>query len=349
MKKTTFFLSLLFVGVFATTASAKIWRVNNALMVPSQVDFNELTDAVSSAMVVAGDTIYVEGSAQEYEGGVMIHKQVTIIGPGYLLDQGNVQPTSCNQLPAVIGSGGITFGVGSDGTYISGMTIYLNPNSVSVIFQKTSNITFTRNNTANIRFAVGVANDVNYCQNITITRNLICGRIEFSSYSTTNTILIANNLIRDDITINPNSNFSIVLNGTIIYNLFNHLGRINVMGCEIAYNYVESIESDTDNISIHDNILHNNSTDNQAIVADDPSNVIDPYDDNAFNCDSDNWTLPVADQSPLHGAYNGFDPYYSDNAISPANLPAIPVIYNCRVQACGDETIDFEADVRTNN
>lgn len=329
---------------------AKKWRVNNLLDAPAQVDFNQLTDAVDAAN--AGDTIYVEGSALTYQGGVAIFKKLTIIGPGYLKDQDNVQPSAGNRMPAVIGNGGITIGEGSDGTYITGLTIYLNPNATAVFIGNTSDITFTRNRSGAIFFVNGTSSEVNLSENIKITRNLLCDGISFGNNTIANQVLISNNLIRGDgIRINPNSSLSILNASTISYNTIASNLIISVTGCNIFNNYVGGINPEFNNISVCDNILSNNTSDNQAIVASCSSNVIDSYDASSFICDNDNWVLPFPDQSDNHGAYS-FDsccPYYSNNPISPANLPAIPVIYETDIESCGDTSIQVVLKVRSNN
>lgn len=64
------------------TAHAKVWRVNNNAAVST--NFTTLASAVANVSVVSGDTLYVEGSATNYDG-VTITKRLVIIGPGYLL------------------------------------------------------------------------------------------------------------------------------------------------------------------------------------------------------------------------------------------------------------------------
>ncbi|MFT3827109.1 MAG: hypothetical protein QM731_24500 [Chitinophagaceae bacterium] len=68
--------------VFLSGASAKVWRVNNNGGV--NADFAQLSTAVASASVLAGDTLYVEGSATGYSS-VTLRKKLVIIGPGYFL------------------------------------------------------------------------------------------------------------------------------------------------------------------------------------------------------------------------------------------------------------------------
>lgn len=79
MQKNALLIVLLFV---TSTAFAKIWRVNNNVGVPA--DFTQITTAIASAAVMAGDTIHVEPSATVYQG-ITLTKQLVIIGPGYFL------------------------------------------------------------------------------------------------------------------------------------------------------------------------------------------------------------------------------------------------------------------------
>lgn len=342
-------LALLLV-VCMRPVEAKKWRVNNTLIAPIQVDFNELLEAVESSSVNSGDTIYVEGSPTDYLGGIEINKRLTIIGPGYFLSQPNLAPTSSSQLSAKIGREGITFGLGSDGTYFTGMEVGINSTSQVVRFERTSNITFTRNRIATISFVAGSAHDdLNICRDIIISRNFICGSILFSTHSLTNNIRISNNLIFFEISVNVNSTTSTIQNGLILNNTLTRQGSITVNGSEIAFNYANGISTFASNISIHDNILNNSTSENEEIVAADPSNVIDPFNDNSFGCSSDNWEFPVQDRSTTVGAYNGADPYYSNNPISPANMPAWPIIYQSEVDPFGDQSINVLFRVRTNN
>lgn len=64
-------------------ANAKVWRVNNTTGVAA--DFKEIGTAVNSNLVLAGDTIYLEGSTSSYLG-FNLTKKLVIIGSGYLLN-----------------------------------------------------------------------------------------------------------------------------------------------------------------------------------------------------------------------------------------------------------------------
>ena len=82
------FLSTCFAAalvLLTSTSFAAVWRVNNNVTSPSvSTDFNNLQSAISSGLVSAGDTLYVEGSATSY-GNIDVNKPLTIIGAGYFL------------------------------------------------------------------------------------------------------------------------------------------------------------------------------------------------------------------------------------------------------------------------
>lgn len=64
----------------ATSATAKSWRINNnAAAAP---DFASINAAMSSADVLAGDTLYLDPGTS-LSGEQNVSKQVTIVGPGY--------------------------------------------------------------------------------------------------------------------------------------------------------------------------------------------------------------------------------------------------------------------------
>ena len=64
----------------ATSATAKSWRINNnAAAAP---DFASINAAMSSADVLAGDTLYLDPGTS-LSGDQTVTKTVTIVGPGY--------------------------------------------------------------------------------------------------------------------------------------------------------------------------------------------------------------------------------------------------------------------------
>ncbi|SHI88157.1 hypothetical protein SAMN05444280_10796 [Tangfeifania diversioriginum] len=113
MKKLFTFLAATFV---ITTLHAKIVYLNNNLESPiiSENVFINWSDAY--AAVSDGDTIYVTGSNINY-GDVTIDKPLTLIGPGYYLDQ--KMETQINKRPANFG--GIILASGSNNSKIVGI------------------------------------------------------------------------------------------------------------------------------------------------------------------------------------------------------------------------------------
>ncbi len=114
----------------ASSASAKIWRVNNNA--GADADYTTLTNAQNAA--AAGDTIYVEGSATNY-GSSTITKQLYIFGPGYFLDQN--PETQANTQTADLST--TYFATGSEGTVVTGC------NFISSCYVYTDNITLRGN------------------------------------------------------------------------------------------------------------------------------------------------------------------------------------------------------------
>ncbi|OQX80559.1 MAG: hypothetical protein B6D61_01855, partial [Bacteroidetes bacterium 4484_249] len=70
--------------VFAMSANATVWRVNNNTQVDA--DFSNLQTAVNDAGVLPYDTLYVEASNTSY-GNVDVNKPLIIIGAGYFLNE----------------------------------------------------------------------------------------------------------------------------------------------------------------------------------------------------------------------------------------------------------------------
>lgn len=80
MKPSVLFLFLL-LSCFQTIY-AKTWRVNNQPGI--NADFSSIVNAVASSNVLAGDTLYIEGTSTAYSL-TNINKRLVFIGPGYFL------------------------------------------------------------------------------------------------------------------------------------------------------------------------------------------------------------------------------------------------------------------------
>jgi hypothetical protein len=170
--------------IISFSASAKIWRVNNNAGI--NADFTTLQAAHNGA--ASGDTIYVEGSANNY-GGLTCTKKLHIIGTGYFLDEN--QNLQANALVSRVGT--ISFSAGSSGSVVEGLSF-----EGSQVYIHASNIVIRRNhfgswNGSTPDWYTGSVNFQTNVTNILITQNFA---VSISSNSTTSTgILITNNYI----------------------------------------------------------------------------------------------------------------------------------------------------------
>ena len=110
--------------VGAQTVSAKSWRVNNNST--KKANFVDINAAMASADVVAGDTLYLDPGSV-LASAQTISKAVTVIGPGYFLQNGMVAATINN-----------TVNISAEGTKLNG--VYVN-GEVSI---RANNITLER-------------------------------------------------------------------------------------------------------------------------------------------------------------------------------------------------------------
>ena len=134
---------VLFTAAAFSQTPNRIWQVNNNPGVTA--DFTSLQAANDDAAVMDGDTLYVAGSPTSY-GSLFLDKQLTIIGPGYFLDE-NPDTQAVNEAAK---TGSIHFETGettgSDGSVIAGLTIYVTGPSEAVrIHDSVDDITITRN------------------------------------------------------------------------------------------------------------------------------------------------------------------------------------------------------------
>ena len=334
--KITFSIIILLLGI-SFSASAKKWRVNKSLPL-NQVDFHQLWDAVEVAS--AGDTIYVEGINGVYDGDINIKKKLIIIGPGYFLNDPDLHPTLCDHLPArIAGLEPITIDGTSgnvSGTVITGLTF--DGTSSAIQIKNATDINITRNR---INGRILFPND-NNSSNISITRNIIRWEISCGIEVFINELNIANNLILGDIDMHPSSEIN---TSTVRNNTFKETSEISMGGSIISFNYVGSIDCTPINTIVANNRF-NTFNDCYLNVN---GNIQNSYAGD-FDMDQDSWVFDnPSDSTTTHGAYNGNDPYYNDNPISPANLPAWPVIYDCDIISDGDSTLQVIFDVRSND
>ncbi|WP_028788848.1 hypothetical protein [Terrimonas ferruginea] len=79
-----FFIACLLAAGFLPV-NAMVWRVNNTAGI--QADFKTLNELIQNGHVSDGDTVYVEGSADNYSVSTSLTKRLIFFGPGYLLNE----------------------------------------------------------------------------------------------------------------------------------------------------------------------------------------------------------------------------------------------------------------------
>ncbi|MCB2378879.1 hypothetical protein LGH70_14855 [Hymenobacter sp. BT635] len=194
MKKqlTLLFASLTAALFTATSAEAKVWRVDNNTGTPG--DFTSLDAASTSSSVVTGDTLYFNGSADSY-GGATLSKKLVLIGPGYYLTE-NPETQVATQTAKL---GSIFFNATAAGTEIMGFeggTWYVSASNVVIRRNKDVNVYLAySNNISNVFISQNILNYVytyNVANNVFITNNYIQSS---GIYTGTSVVHVAHNVI----------------------------------------------------------------------------------------------------------------------------------------------------------
>lgn len=205
------------------TANAAKYRVNNNATVAA--DFTSVQVAHDAA--VAGDTIYVEGSAVNY-GNLTAIKQLYWYGPGYYLTQND----STQAAPSTATLGYVYFNAGSAGSLLTGFSVS------SWIDINESNITIKRNNVTYYAITMGLVS------NIMILQNYLVSTTNSSSYSAVmvqsgcTNIIIQNNYL----THTGAASFAIQVQGTSSAQISNNVidGNISVVNSAFTDNIMKS-------------------------------------------------------------------------------------------------------------
>lgn len=133
--------TLLLLSAIAFQSQAKIWRINNIAGV--NANFTSIYDAVQSASVQNGDTLYLEPSTIDYVTNSMdLSKKLTFVGPGYFLDPANTNVPGNPGLQVATNEARIGFmrmTAASAGSKFLGVTLI-----GALYMSNTSNITFEK-------------------------------------------------------------------------------------------------------------------------------------------------------------------------------------------------------------
>jgi hypothetical protein len=227
MKTKIYFLGLLAALLcFESSTYAKLWRVNNRTDVGIKADFTSLQGAIDSAFVQPGDTVYIEPSPYYY-GYFYCNKKLVIIGAGYFLGENPETQVSFNAsiLSTECCNGSPVFAAGSDGTKIIGVSFYKTYHYSLEIY--TSDICFQRCYFSGLPIILNTSTT----NNIQIIQCYIAGSITNGGGNAGYNILIKNNYILGDISLDLNHNGVIMNNiiaGNISVNNFNLQNNIMI-------------------------------------------------------------------------------------------------------------------------
>lgn len=306
-------------------------RVNN------NTDFNADFTTLQAAVTAASnnDTIYVEGSAIAYEGAT-INKPLTIVGPGYFLDEN--PKTQANNVPATINTN-IIFASGSEGSSIMGFKLL----SSSTIRLNVSDITITRNHP----YIVAI-DDI--CSNIVLTQNYFSYGITVTSGTgqLTNSI-ISNNIITTTVVTRSTSGTTIVSN-----NVFMSTGAtypIDVYNATVQNNILagpnNSINENSGN-TISYNLLANDGTDSNGNQYNIDMNLVFADYNNALGLSTDGkWDL-IAGSLAIGAGINGTDcgAFYGPTSYVLSGVPNLPHIYEADVPASATSDSGLQVSIK---
>jgi hypothetical protein len=299
------------------TAHAKVWRVNNNAAVST--NFTTLAVAVANASVVNGDTLYVEGSATNYDG-VTLTKRLVIIGPGYLLSgTGANTGLQFNPNPATLTSVALD-SLSSGSTFVGlSVTAFINSN--------VDNITFARCS-LNLQQFIPVPNSY-AISNLVIKQckaYIALNSFKLENPQVVNCLFVSsqaqlgnviNGLFRNNTVISS----GVILNSCYISNnIFSTSGTLTVSNSLVKYNV-----SNQNNLP--DPVVNNNKVNQNAALF----FVGGASADAQYQLGATSPALtagePINGVTPDAGAFGTADPYRL------SGIPAIPTIYSLNVPA----------------
>lgn len=332
-------LVVVFTAVAGISTAQTIHRVNNNPGMPGAGIYATLQEAHDAAS--NGDIIYVEGSNLTY-GNLDCTKQLTIIGPGYFLNENfsgypEVRTAKLDY---------ITFADGSAGSSIQGFDDNAVNNEYFTMSVKVSNITISKNRNLFVRVDPAVSTVISGIQ---LSKNY---DIWIQSYDLTangGTINISNNLLTG---FRLSSNFT----GTIANNTIDDdMGGMQAYNMTFTNNVVNSMTSSSlsaTNCTFYNNIdarsttgsaLFGTSNGNQANV-----DKLLVFEGATGNSTDGKWRLKAG--SPAIGAgyqgvdcgmFGGIDPYKL------SGIPAYPTIKSLMTSGSGSNTTPLNVTIST--
>lgn len=330
------------------SASAKIWRVNNNPGVVA--NFVNTNDAVASASVVNGDTLYIEPSATNYNG-ISLSKRLVFIGAGYLLD------------PANSGNAGLQVGI--DASYIGSVNLSEGSNGsrfLGISFSSISFGTFTTAVNVNIErcyFGGGIFLSNSNYSNISVRKsffnnariegtqgtisNFTCeNNIFYSTFAYLNltTLTGSNNIFRNNSFKDVGATLTLV-NAYLANNIFGCTGGFTLTNTTIKNNLFAT------NVTLPGTATNNQLSVNMTNVYEGTTGGLDNRMKLKAGSPAIGAGLTVGSvTNPDCGAFGATDPYKI------SGIPNIPTIYSLTVPMSipsGSPTMNVTLSTRNNN
>lgn len=309
--------------------------------------YTTLSAAVSAA--VDGDIIYLYPSSASY-GSATINKKLTIIGPGY-----NVQQNPSLQINTYVGNGvvdNLTFTAGSNGSLITGIDINV------IVMNGQANIALTRckirayctlDNTNNILFEGCFFEWTGNAAN----------PYSINAFTNNNGLIIRNNIFGAakgnsswyEIGIQPSCTAIVENNVFRWYNgFYNSIVRNNLF----LYNVANVIVVGTYGNLYQNNVLVSNQTGlgSTNIIAVPEANICEGYPTQGNRSFDDRYMLKTG--SPAIGAgIGGIDcgVFAGPTPYKLSGIPFVPLIYQVNAPPTGNAAsgIDINVKIRANN
>lgn len=245
MKKFFYLISFVTFILSALPTQAKIWRVNNNAGVTA--DFTTFNGAATAALVLVGDTLYIEPSATSYStGSFTLIKRLVVVGPGFFLDPANGTTPGNPGLQANTAISDLQFfrmGPGADGSKFLGITL-----NGSFYMNGVSNISFEKVFFGGGAYFEGGTNDgVNFrkcffnngitiSSGVAVITNFVCENNIFynGAYISLTTLSGSGNIIRNNSIIG--GNVFTLSNAYVANNIFGIGGQSIFTNCTIKNN-----------------------------------------------------------------------------------------------------------------
>lgn len=316
MKKLVIIITALIV---TSNSQAKTWRVNNT---DQTADFSSLDAAMTG--ITAGDTLYLEGSPNEYTLSSAIMKKVTIIGPGYFLVEN--PNTLVNKSPAYIASNVkiMTNGVTLEGISLVGSTstswdLTIGADNVTIRKCFLSTINFTDDNT-------GTTLQIN---NTIITQCYIGRTITSPSQDYPYNAIITNNIFPSNYGYLEYMVSSIIENNTFPSSSIGFNIRFN-NNCSIKNNICPSLSS----------LNNQNSTIQNNYTAGNNDYVTSTSTDGKWVLTEISGARTAGTNNSQCGAFGGSSPYVL------SGLPSVPHIYEIDAPTSASATSGLQVTVK---